>query len=71
MTQDQHSISLLRQRMIEDMNMRKLSPQTQAGYIRAVKNLTSFLGHSPNTASAEELREYQLHLSNRESRVAT
>lgn len=62
MTQDQHSISPLRQRMIEDMNMRKLSPQTQAGYIRAVKNLNSFLGHSPDAASAEELREYQLHL---------
>ena len=62
MAQDQQRISPLRQRMIEDMSMRKLAPKTQAGYIRAVKNLTCFLGHSPDTATAEELRRYQLHL---------
>ena len=37
--------------MIEDMNMRKLAPKTQSGYVRAVKNLTRFLGHSPDTAT--------------------
>jgi integrase/recombinase XerD len=42
--------------------LRKLSPQTQASYIRAVKNLTRFLGRSPDTATAEDLRRYQLHL---------
>ncbi len=48
--------------MIEDMTMRKLNPKTQSGYIRAVKKLTQFLGRSPDTATAEELRCFQLHL---------
>ncbi len=57
-----HSISPLRQRMIDDMTMRKLTPKTQAGYLRAVKNFARFLGRSPDTASAEDLRRYQLHM---------
>ena len=48
--------------MIEDMTMRKLSPKTQSAYIRAVKKLTQYLHHSPDTATAEELRLFQLHL---------
>lgn len=55
-------ISPLRQRMIDDMRMRKLSPKTQSAYIRAVRNFTKYLGRSPDTATAEELRNYQLHL---------
>jgi site-specific recombinase XerD len=62
MTDSNKSISPLRQRMIEDMTMRKLSPKTQSGYIRAVKKLTRFLGRSPDTASSEDLRCFQLHL---------
>ena len=62
MTQNNKSISPLRQRMIEDMTMRKLSPMTQTAYIRVVKNFTLFLGRSPDSASAEDLRRYQLHL---------
>lgn len=62
MTQHQQSVTPLRQRMTEDMNMRKLSPKTQSGYILAVKKLAHFLGHSPDTATAEELRSFQLHL---------
>jgi len=62
MTHSNKSISLLRQRMIEDMTMRKLSPKTQLAYIRAVKKLTQYLHHSPDTATAEELRLFQLHL---------
>jgi len=61
MTQSNRPISPLRQRMIEDMTMRKLSPKTQSQYIRAVKNLTRFLGRSPDTATVEDLRRYQLH----------
>jgi site-specific recombinase XerD len=56
------TISPLRQRMIEDMTMRKLALRTQTGYIRAVKRLTRFLGRAPDTASTEDLRRYQLHL---------
>jgi len=48
--------------MIEDMTMRKLSPQTQTAYVRVVKNFAGFLGQSPDAASAEDLRRYQLHL---------
>ena len=59
---NKHSTSPLRQRMIEDMTMRKLNPKTQSGYIRAVKKLTCFLGRSPATASREDLRRFQLHL---------
>ncbi len=62
MTQTNRSLSPLRQRMLEDMTLRKLSPKTQSGYIRAVKNLTRFLGRSPDTATAEDLRRYQLHM---------
>ena len=49
-------ISPLRQRMLEDMNMRRFVPDTQREYIRAVKKLASFLGRSPDTATPEELR---------------
>ncbi|HEN47085.1 MAG TPA: integrase, partial [Mizugakiibacter sp.] len=44
------------------MTMRKLSPQTQTAYLRVVKNFAGFLGQSPDAASAEDLRRYQLHL---------
>jgi len=62
MTHNTKPISPLRQRMIDDMMMRKLSHQTQSAYIRAVINLTRFLGRSPDTATPEDLRRYQLHL---------
>ena len=55
-------VSPLRQRMIEDMTMRRLAPRTQESYIRAVKKLTRYLGRSPDTATAEDLRQFQLHL---------
>jgi len=62
MTHATQHISPLRQRMIDDMTLRKLSPQTQAAYIRAVKHFTRFLGRCPDSATAEDLRRYQLHL---------
>ena len=62
MTDSNKSISPLRQRMIEDMTMRKLSPKTQSGYIRAVIKFTLFFGRSPNLASPEDLRAFQLQL---------
>ena len=62
MTESTKPLSPLRQRMIEDMRLRKLSPKTQTHYIRAVRNLTRYLGRSPDTATVEDLRRYQLHL---------
>jgi integrase/recombinase XerD len=52
----------LRQRMIEDMRMRRLEQRTQEAYIRAVRKLAAFLGRSPDTATTEDLRHFQLHL---------
>jgi site-specific recombinase XerD len=51
--------------MIEDMNLRKLAPKTQTSYIRAVKKLADYLDHSPDTATAEDLRQFQLHLTDK------
>ncbi len=52
MSSHDNSISPLRQRMIEDMTLRKLSPKTQSGYLRWVKRLNGFLKRSPATATA-------------------
>jgi integrase/recombinase XerD len=54
-------ISPLRRRMIEDMIIRGINEKTQNDYIRHVKNFTIFIGRSPDTATAEDLRAYQLH----------
>ena len=56
-------ISPLRARMIEDMTVRNFVAGTQREYIRAVKKLTAFLDRSPDSATAEELRTFQLHLT--------
>ena len=56
------STSPLRQRMLDDMRMRKMAEHTQDGYIRAVRKLAAFLGRSPDTATVEQLRSFQLHL---------
>ena len=56
------TVSPLRQRMLDDMRMRKMAEHTQDGYIRAVRKLAGFLGRSPDTATIEELRRFQLHL---------
>ena len=63
MTESTKPMSALRQRMIEDMTMRKLSPKTQQGYVRSVKRFVHFFGRSPDQAEAEDLRRFQLHLA--------
>jgi integrase/recombinase XerD len=57
------AMSPLRRRMIEDMTIRKLAPKTQQGYIRTIKDFAAFLGRSPDTASFEDVRRFQLHLA--------
>ena len=64
-------ISPLRRRMIEDMTIRNFSADTQRNYIRAVKNLAIFLGRSPDTATPEDLRLFQLHLTENRVRPPT
>jgi integrase/recombinase XerD len=56
------TVSPLRQRMLEDMRMRRLAPKTQTAYIRAVRRFTAYLHRPPDTATVEDLRNFQLHL---------
>ena len=57
------AITPLRQRMIEDMNARKLCAGTQRGHIRSCKRFAAFLKRSPETATFEDIRRFQLHLA--------
>jgi site-specific recombinase XerD len=64
MTKSSKSISPLRKRMLDDMAMRKLNHRTQDTYIRAVVKFSHYLKRSPDTATAGELRDFQLHMVN-------
>jgi len=57
------TISPLRQRMIEDMNARKLGPHSQRSHIYSCRRFAAFLKRSPDTATAEDIRRFQLHLA--------
>src|SRR6202451_2011175 len=57
------TVSQLRQPMIEDMNARKLCAETQRGHIHSCRRFAAFLKQSPDTATAEDIRRFQLHLS--------
>ena|SRR5204863_2691494 len=65
------AITPLRQRMIEDMNARKLCAGTQRGHIRSCKRFAAFLKRSPETATFEDIRQFQLHLAEIGAPVAT
>lgn len=54
----------LRERMIEDMRIKGLGETSQKAHIRAVRYLAEFISRSPDTATAEDLRAYQLHMVN-------
>ena len=53
-------VSPLRQRMQQDMLMRGLGVHTQHDYVRHVRRFAAFLGQSPDVATADDLRRYQL-----------
>ena len=63
MTSDpsQRPVSPLRARMIEDMTVRGFNEHTRRDYVRHVRAFAAFIGRSPDTATAEELRLFQLH----------
>src|SRR5947209_5071408 len=63
------TITPLRQRMIEDMNARKLGPHSQRSHIYSCKRLAAFLKRSPDTATREDLRQFQLHLAETGMRI--
>jgi integrase/recombinase XerD len=54
-------ISPLRRRMIEDMTVRGIGEKTRNEYVRLVRTFAAFIGRSPDTATAEEVRRFQLH----------
>jgi integrase/recombinase XerD len=62
-------MTALRQRMIEDMQLRGLSEKTQEAYVRAVRQLAEHYGRSLDQISEEELRQYFLYLKNVKQRV--
>ena len=55
----------LRQRMLEDMQIRHLSPHTQRAYLAAVARFAKHFGRSPTDLGLEDIRTYQLHLVSR------
>ncbi len=63
MSQQQASVpvSPLRRRMLDDMAMRGLHEDTQRNYIMSVRNFAAFLGRSPETATPEDVRRFQIH----------
>ena len=53
--------SALRERMVEDMSVPGFSEKTRNDYIRNVRAFAAFIGRSPDTATAEDLRRFQLY----------
>jgi integrase/recombinase XerD len=56
-------VSPLRQRMIDDMTARRFKEKVQKDYVRHVRTFAAFLGRSPDTATSEDLRRFQLHMA--------
>ena len=57
-----NTVSPLRQRMIEDMTARNLGPHSQRSHIHSCRRFAAFLKRSPETAAADDVRRFQLHL---------
>ena len=64
-------VSPLRQRMIDDMTARRFSEDTKRDYVRNVRKFAAFLGRSPDTATSEDLRRFQLHMAQQQVGPAT
>src|SRR3546814_8289544 len=54
------ALPILRQRLIDDTTMRRFSKETQRNYLRDVGRFATWLGRSPHTASAEDVRQFQI-----------
>jgi len=65
------AISPLRRRLIKDMTIRRLGPGTQQQYIRHLKSFADFIGRSPDKATPEDVRRYQLRLASIGTTVPT
>ena len=64
-------VPALRQRFLEDMQIKGLQPKSQTMYLRGMRDFTRFLGHAPDSATPEELRAYQLYTKERGVGVPT
>jgi site-specific recombinase XerD len=64
-------ISPLRQRLIDDMTARRFSEDTKRDYVRNVRKFAAFLGRSPDTATSEDLRRFQLHMAQQQVSPST
>ena len=64
-------ITPLRQRMLEDMAVRGLREQTRRAYIRHVRRFAAFLGRSPDTATGDDVRRFQVHQTEAGSTAST
>lgn len=62
-------VTPLRQRMLEDM--RKMECRTQDAYVRAVRRFAASLRRSPDLATVQDLRSFQLHLVDTGTSAAT
>ncbi|UWQ19698.1 phage integrase N-terminal SAM-like domain-containing protein [Jannaschia sp. M317] len=58
---DQH-VFALRRRFLENIRIKGLQPKTQTMYLRVMRDFTRFLGRSPDTATPEDLRAFQLDI---------
>ncbi len=65
------TISPLRRRITEDMTVRGFTACTQRGYLRAVRDFTVFFGRSPDQATAEDLRRFQVHMRSQGASATT
>jgi len=61
----------VRQRMIEDMQVRNLSPHTQASYVQQVSLFARYFSKSPEVLGPEEIRAYQVYLTNEKKLAAS
>ena len=57
-------MTALRRRLLEDMQVRQLSPHTQRAYVNNIAQFARHFGQSPDTLGPEEIRAYQIHLTN-------
>jgi len=64
-------VSPLRQRLIDDITARRFSEDTKRDYVRNVRKFAAFLGRSPDTATSEDLRRYQLHMAQQQASPGT
>ncbi len=62
----QEKMTPLRERMIEDMHIHEVGDKARKAHIRAIKDFPGFLRRSPDTATPDDLRAYQLHMTDTE-----